>query len=115
MEITDFEKILDEINKHNICIIGHMGSGKSIIGARLAKYFNLKHIDTDKEIEKNEKITIKEIFETKGEQYFRKIESKIVQKILKKRNIVISLGGGSILMKNVRINVKRKKFLSIIF
>ena len=43
MEITDFEKILDEINKHNICIIGHMGSGKSIIGARLAKYFNLKH------------------------------------------------------------------------
>ena len=54
---------LNEIKKKNICIMGLMGSGKSIIGKDLSKYLNLKFYDTDKEIELKTKKSINEIFE----------------------------------------------------
>ena len=68
---------LSEINKKNICIMGLMGSGKSIIGKDLSKYLNLNFYDTDKEIELKTKKKISEIFEEKGELYFRDIEEKV--------------------------------------
>ena len=46
---------LNNIKKKNICIIGLMGSGKSVIGKDLSKYLNFKFFDTDKEIEFKEK------------------------------------------------------------
>ena len=46
---------LSEIKKRNICIMGLMGSGKSMIGKDLSKYLNLKFYDTDKEIERKTK------------------------------------------------------------
>ena len=62
----------------NLVLIGMMGSGKSTVGAQLAHKLKLEFIDTDKEIEKLEKKTIKKIFEISGEEYFRKIEEKVV-------------------------------------
>ena len=87
--------------KKNICILGHMGSGKSIIGKDLSNYLNLKYYDIDKEIELNTRKSIKLIFEEKGEKYFRNIEEKICLKLLTKNNCVISLGGGSIINKKI--------------
>ena len=63
--------------KKNLILTGMMGVGKSTIGKKLAKKLRLKFIDVDKIIEKKEKNTIKDIFEKKGEYYFRKIEKKI--------------------------------------
>jgi len=79
-----------------------MGVGKSTIGKRLAKKLKLKFYDIDKIIEKKEKKTITEIFETKGQDYFRKIEKKISLDILKKNNSVISLGGGAFINPMIR-------------
>ena len=93
---------LIEIKKKNICIMGLMGSGKSIIGKDLGKYSELKFYDTDKEIELITKKSINEIFEEYGESYFRKIEEKICLELLTKNNCIISLGGGSIINKNIR-------------
>ena len=93
---------LVEIKKKNVCIMGLMGSGKSIIGKDLSKYSNLKFYDTDKEIELITKKSINEIFEKDGESYFRKIEEKICLKLLTKNNCIISLGGGSIINKKIR-------------
>ena len=93
---------LNKIKKRNICIMGLMGSGKSIIGKDLGIYLNLKFYDTDKEIELKTKKTISAIFEEKGESYFRNIEEKICIELLKKDNCVISLGGGSIINKKIR-------------
>ena len=78
-------------------LIGMMGSGKSSVGKLLANKLQFSNIDIDKEIEKDEKLSIKEIFEKKGENYFREIESKY---LLRKRKLaVVSCGGGIILNK----------------
>ena len=81
-------------------LIGMMGSGKSSVSKLLANKLQFSNIDIDKEIEKDEKLSIKEIFEKKGENYFREIESKY---LLRKRNsAVVSCGGGIILNKKNR-------------
>ena len=97
---------LNKIKKKNICIIGLMGSGKSVIGKDLSKYLNLKFYDTDKEIELKTKKSISSIFQERGESYFRSIEEKICIELLNKDNCVISLGGGSIINKRVRKIIK---------
>ena len=92
--------------KKNLVLTGMMGVGKSTIGQKLAKKLKLEFIDTDKVIEKNEKNTIKKIFESKGENYFRKIEKKIVIEELKKDNLVMALGGGAFMDTSVRKEIK---------
>ena len=101
---------LNKIEKKNICFMGLMGSGKSIIGKDLSKYLNLKFYDTDKEIEVKTKKSIKEIFEENGESYFRDIEEKICLELLNYSNCVISLGGGSIINKNIRRAIKKNSY-----
>ena len=54
----------------NIILTGFMGTGKTTIGAALAKARNLRFVDMDQEIEKTENTTIKQRFETQGEAYF---------------------------------------------
>ena len=76
--------------------------GSNIIGLIVSNKLKLNFFDIDKEIEKELGVKILEIFETKGESYFRKIEEDITLKILKKKNIVVSLGGGTFLNKNIR-------------
>ena len=101
---------LSKIKRKNICIMGLMGSGKSIIGKDLSKYLNFKFYDTDKEIELKTKKNINEIFEEYGELHFRKLEEKICIKLLNKDNCVISLGGGSIINKEVRKSIKENSY-----
>ncbi len=86
----------------NLVLTGMMGVGKSTIGKKLAKKLKFKFIDIDFIIEKKERKKIDEIFKTKGEKYFRKIEEKTTLKFLDRERQVISLGGGSFLNKKVR-------------
>ena len=92
-------------SKENLVFLGMMGSGKSSIGSLVAKKLNLDFIDIDKEIEKELGQSIKEIFEHKGEDYFRKIEEKITIKKLKLNSVIISLGGGAFVNKKIRKEV----------
>jgi len=92
------------LNK-NIVLIGMMGSGKSTIGYLLSKSINLKHVDIDKLIEKETGLKIYDIFEKKGEEYFRNLEEKITLKLLKNKKNIISLGGGGFINKNIRKEV----------
>lgn len=79
-----------------IVLIGYMGSGKSTIGKALANKLNLPFIDLDLEIEKAENKTIAYIFSEKGEIYFRKLENKILKKVLSEpRKVVLATGGGT--------------------
>ena len=87
-------------DKERICIIGMPGSGKSTIGKQLSKKLKYSFFDTDEEIEKKEKIKIKDLFSIKGEDYFRAIETSIFNEIINKKKIVISTGGG-LIIKNL--------------
>ncbi len=101
---------LIKYKKKNICIMGLMGSGKSIIGKDLSKYLNLKFYDTDKEIELQTKKSISSIFKEEGELYFRDVEQKICMELLALENCVISLGGGSIINKKIRNAIKENSY-----
>ena len=105
MKIAKLAKISKNNPKNNIALIGHMGSGKSMLGKLISKELKYNHIDTDTLIEKNLKSSIENIFSTKGEEYFRKIEEKSIINILNPNKLVLSLGGGSIL------NIKIRKYL----
>ena len=92
-------------SKENLVFLGMMGSGKSSIGSLISKKLKLDFIDVDKEIEKELDLSISKIFETKGEDYFRKFEEKITLKKLKFSSTIISLGGGAFANKNIRKEV----------
>ncbi|WP_243754707.1 shikimate kinase [Flavobacterium jejuense] len=79
-----------------IILVGYMGSGKSTIGKELSKNVGIPFYDLDEIIQKSEKETIKKIFETKGEVYFRKIESFIFKNFISKTDgFILALGGGT--------------------
>lgn len=79
----------------SIVLIGYMGSGKSTIGRKLAEIVKSEFIDLDDYIQKKENLTIPEIFETKGEIYFRKKEHFYLKEVLQRNNVILALGGGT--------------------
>ena len=97
------------LNK-NIVLLGMMGSGKSTIGYLLSKNINFNFLDIDKFIEKEAGLKIYDIFQRKGEIYFRNLEEKITLKILKNSKKIIALGGGSFLNKNIRKEILNNHF-----
>lgn len=80
---------------NNIILIGFMGSGKSTLGCFMEnKGYTL--IDTDEAIEKNMETSISEIFATKGEEYFRNLETECIKELIENKTdkTVVSVGGG---------------------
>lgn len=95
-----------------IALCGFMGSGKSTIAKLLAKEKNFKVIEMDEELEKNENMSIADIFKYRGEGYFRQLETRFLT-ILQAQitdsndNIILSLGGGVVTCLENRILLKR--------
>ncbi len=87
-----------------ICVIGMPGSGKSTIGRALSDYLKFEFYDTDEQIEIESQSRIKDIFNKKGEEYFRKLERSILKKLILKKKIVVSTGGGIILKNKDLLN-----------
>ncbi len=78
-------------------LIGMPGSGKSTIGKRLANRLKMNFLDLDIEIERSNNKSVEQIFELEGEDYFRKLERKTLEEIIKNnRNTIVSLGGGTV-------------------
>lgn len=87
----------------NIALIGMPGTMKTSVGKILAKTSGLRFRDTDDIFVREEKKTIAEVFQTKGEAYFREREAEIVRRVASETNVVISCGGGAVLREeNVR-------------
>tara|TARA_Y100000589_G_C26843157_1_gene502811 strand:+ start:76 stop:633 length:558 start_codon:yes stop_codon:yes gene_type:complete len=96
MESSFIKSIVNNLRGRSIFLIGMMGSGKSITGSKLAQYLNYKYIDVDNLIEQVSHKSINSIFEDNGEQFFRDIEKKCLQEIVKIHSTVVSTGGGVI-------------------
>ena len=87
-----------------------MGSGKTSIGILISKKLNLQFYDIDQIIEKELKMSISDIFNTRGEKFFRDLEERTTLKILKKRSVVVSLGGGAFINKKIRDEILKNHF-----
>ena len=96
----------------NIVFLGMMGSGKTSIGFLVSKKLKLDFYDVDHYIENKLKMKISNIFKNKGEKFFREYEEKITLELMKIKGIVVSLGGGAFLNKNIREKIL-KNHLSI--
>ena len=80
---------------YNIVLIGFMGAGKSTISEFLKNSFAMEVIEMDQIIAEREGMTISDIFEVYGEQYFRNLETNLLIEMQSKTNVVISCGGGT--------------------
>ena len=86
----------------NLTLTGMMGVGKSTIGKAVSKELSMQFIDIDKIIENKLKLTVQKIFEKKGEPFFREIEEKVTIEEIKKKNRIISLGGGAFMNAKIK-------------
>jgi len=85
-------------------LTGFMAAGKSTIGPILANTLGWDFLDLDKAIEVQEAMKITEIFETEGDEYFRKKELEMLKSITKKNHLIVALGGGTITnIKNLKL------------
>ena len=81
--------------RNNYILIGYMGCGKSTIGKKMSEILNIKLVDTDAWIEERQGMTVSEIFATKGELFFRDLETGALKELLEEKELmVISVGGG---------------------
>ena len=78
-----------------VFLIGFMGCGKTTFGRKLAKKLEWDFIDLDEYIEADQKESIREIFSSKGEAYFRRLETKALEEASKWEKTVVSTGGGT--------------------
>jgi shikimate kinase len=81
----------------NIALIGFMAVGKSAVGRNLAKRLRRRFVDLDRQIEKFEGMKVRDIFEQKGESFFRQCEKQVLADVLTEENQVIATGGGVVL------------------
>lgn len=100
--------IYDLLNKgrHNLVLIGLPLSGKSAYAKELSYHFQKSMIDTDHLIEKQENMSISEIFSQNGESYFRRLENKLVTDYYQKNNLIISTGGGMVMDSDIMRKLK---------
>jgi shikimate kinase len=85
-----------------------MGAGKSTIGRLLAQELQLEFVDSDKEIEERAGADIPWIFDVEGEQGFRKRETKIIDQLSQRNDIVLATGGGAILSPDNRRHLQAR-------
>lgn len=92
---------------YNIVLIGFMGSGKSTISEYLHTLFDMEIIEMDQMIAEREGMSISDIFETRGEEYFRNLETSLLIEMQERSNVVISCGGGVPLRQQNVVEMKK--------
>jgi shikimate kinase len=90
----------------NIVLIGYRCAGKTVVGKRLADRLQRRFVDTDDLIESKEG-QISDIVKSRGWDYFRAMEKKVIEEISKEDNLVIALGGGAVLDPDNIVNLER--------
>lgn len=79
----------------NVFLIGMMGSGKSTLGKALSRSLSMECIDLDVYLVEKEQLSISEIFESKGEAFFRERETFYLKELATRKDLIIATGGGA--------------------
>jgi shikimate kinase len=85
------------LSKHNIFLIGPMGSGKTAVGRHLARMLRFSFFDSDADIESKTGVDIAFIFEKEGEPGFRIREKESIERLTRMESIVLATGGGAVI------------------
>ena len=101
IEDEEIENAIDEVRSEtlNAILIGMPGAGKTLLGKEIADRMGREFVDIDDMIVEHEGMSIPEIFEKKGESYFRKVETEILEQACVKTGLVIATGGGIVKKK----------------
>lgn len=91
----------------NVILIGFMGTGKSSVSAYLNKMLGMEVVEMDQEIVDREGMSIADIFEKHGEEYFRNLETNLLIEMQNKNNVVVSCGGGAALREENVVEMKK--------
>lgn len=86
----------------SIALVGLMGAGKSSVGRRLAEYSGLPFFDSDEEIELAAGLSISDIFSIHGETEFRRVEQKVIERLVMGPQHVLATGGGAFMNSDTR-------------
>ena len=95
-------------HQETIVIVGLMGAGKSSVGRRLAHRLERRFVDSDREIEDAAGCTISEFFERFGEAEFRRVEQRVIERILSGSPVVLATGGGAYMSEETRAAIAQK-------
>ncbi|MGN0929273.1 MAG: shikimate kinase [Alphaproteobacteria bacterium] len=107
-KMIDTNNLKLKINKP-IVIVGLMGAGKTSVGKLLSKKLCFPFIDSDSEIVKAAGCSVVDIFSIYGEKEFRRVEDKVINRLLSDNQIkVLSTGEGAFIIDNVRKLTKEK-------
>ena len=98
------------MEKH-IYMIGFMGTGKSTVSKKLREKLCVEELDMDAEIVRKNRISINEMFEKYGEEYFRDKETQMIEEIAASSPKIVSCGGGAVLREK---NVEKMKESGVI-
>lgn len=79
----------------NIILTGFMGTGKTVVGKRLAKRLGWRFVDVDQLVEATAQMSVAQIFAERGEAVFRRLERRVISRIVRERQQVIATGGGA--------------------
>jgi shikimate kinase len=91
----------------NIVLTGFMGSGKTAVGRILSERLNVEFVDMDDLIEKEQEMSIREIFSRFGEKRFRELEKEMAGRVSQEKNQVIATGGGVVLSSENMANLRK--------
>jgi len=103
---TEAELARRVLGKRNLVLVGLMGAGKSAIGKLVASELGIPFIDSDHEIERVSRMTIPELFEKYGEPEFRKLENRVIKRLLRSGPRILSTGGGAFMNGDTRASIK---------
>lgn len=85
-----------------VVLIGLMGAGKSSVGTRLAAMLGVPFLDSDHEIESASQMKISDIFKAYGEDEFRRLERRVIARLLEEGVGVLATGGGAFMQEETR-------------
>lgn len=93
--------------KCNIFLVGFMGSGKTTVANYLKETYHMDMVEMDSVISEQEGMSISDIFALHGEEYFRGLETRLLEEIQKKNGVVVSCGGG-VPMRAINVTVMER-------
>ena len=99
---------------YNIVLIGFMGAGKSTVARTLGEWFDMDIVEMDELISERQGMSIPEIFEKHGEEYFRNLETNLLIELQKASRTIISCGGGAAMRSQNVSEMKKNGYVVLL-